>query len=192
MGLSALLSVLYLVASRLAYVVGVGFALTQQDRKQFFTRRYGVDGGWKRFRSIASPIMLNDGIAFVTLNVMTMNTLAIDVPRVAVIIFGFVIGITGIVVKVWATATLGPKAYYWHNFFAPHDAPAPKATGPYKYFKNPMYGIGYLQTYGLALVLGSLPGLIAAAFMQAGIFAFNHFVEKPHFETLRGPVGARG
>lgn len=186
MGLSAILSFVYLVASRLTYVVGVGFALTQQDRKQVFTRRYGVEGGWRLFRRIASPIMVNDGIAFVTLNVMTINTLELDVPRAAVIVFGFVIGIIGIAVKVWATATLGPKAYYWHNFFAPSAAAPPKASGPYRYFKNPMYGIGYLQTYGLALVLGSLPGLIAAAFMQAGIFAFNHFVEKPHFETLNG------
>jgi protein-S-isoprenylcysteine O-methyltransferase Ste14 len=186
MGLSVILSFVYLIASRLTYVVGVGFALTQQDRKQIFTRRYGVEGGWRRFVRFASPIMVNDGIAFVTLNVMTINTLQIDVPRAAVIVFGFVIGIIGIAVKVWATATLGSKAYYWHNFFAPSASGAPKATGPYKYFKNPMYGIGYLQTYGLALVLGSLPGLIAAAFMQAGIFAFNHFVEKPHFETLNG------
>jgi hypothetical protein len=44
--------------------------------------------------------------------------------------------------------------------------------------------VGYLQTYGLALVLRSWPGLIAAAFAQAAILAMYFTVERPHFTRL--------
>ena len=41
---------------------------------------------------------------------------------------------------------------------------------------------------GLALVFGSLPGLILAAFDQASILAFYYRVEKPHYEQLCRPA----
>ena len=47
-----------------------------------------------------------------------------------------------------------------------------------------MYTIGYLPTYGLALMTRSLPGVIAAAFAHAAILIFYLLVEKPHFERL--------
>ena len=47
-----------------------------------------------------------------------------------------------------------------------------------------MYTIGYLQTYGLALMLRSLPGLIASVFAQVAILAFHVLVENPHFRRL--------
>ena len=47
-----------------------------------------------------------------------------------------------------------------------------------------MYTIGYLPTYGLALILRSFPGLIAAVFSQAAILSFYFLVEKPHFRRL--------
>ena len=37
---------------------------------------------------------------------------------------------------------------------------------------------------GLPWRLESWPGLIAAAFDQIAILAFNHWVEKPHFQAL--------
>ncbi|MGH2668454.1 MAG: methyltransferase, partial [bacterium] len=55
---------------------------------------------------------------------------------------------------------------------------------PYRFLKNPMYTVGYLQTYGLALLTGSMPGLVAALFAQAAILLFYLLVEKPHFDKL--------
>jgi hypothetical protein len=50
-----------------------------------------------------------------------------------------------------------------------------------------MYTIGYLQTYALALILQSFPGIIAAGFSQAAILAFYFIVERPHFRRLHHP-----
>ena len=177
----------YALASRLAYVLFVGIALRRQEREDLYTRRWGVEGGFQRFRRIASLVMTNDVGAFVLLCVVTHHTLSIGVARPLEIAVGWVLIVVGIAVKVWAAATLGQRPYYWYNFFAPAGPEAAvKLEGPYRVLKNPMYTIGYLQAYGLALVLASLPGLIAAVFAQAAILAFYHAVEKPHFQRLNG------
>ena len=176
------LALSYHIASRLAYVVGVGVALSRQDREQVFTRRDGVEAGFRRFRRMASTVMNNDGVSFVILCVVTRQT--IHLPAMILLPTGALLVLLGVSTKLWAAARLGSAAYYWHNFFAPGELVVPDPPGPYRYFKNPMYTVGNLHMYGVALVLGSLPGLIAAAFDQAAIMAFYRWVEKPHFDAL--------
>ena len=53
-----------------------------------------------------------------------------------------------------------------------------------------MYTVGYVQTYGLALLVASLPGLVAAVFSQGAIVAFYRLVERPHYQRLYGGVAA--
>lgn len=174
----------YAVLSRLAYVSFIGIALRRQERDAIYTRRYSAEEGFRRFRRAASLIMNNDAVAFILLCLVTRGTLAVPVPRAAAIAAGAGLAIVGVGIKLWAARTLGSDAYYWRNFFSPAAAPGPVSTGPYRFASNPMYTIGYLQTYGLALIMGSLPGLVAAAFAHAAILTFYLVVEKPHFERL--------
>jgi len=184
---SALVS--YAILSRLLYVVFVGTALRREERDERYTRRYGREAGFRRFRRAASIIMNHDAFAFILLCVLTRNTIVGSFPRAAMVALGVTLSVVGVGVKIWAARTLGSNAYYWHNFFDPEAAQGPVATGPYRFASNPMYTIGYLQTYGLALILASLPGLICAAFAQAAILTFYFLVEKPHFERLHHTVG---
>jgi len=178
------LAVLYFLASRLAYVFWVGKALLDQERRQRFTREGGIEAGWLRFRRTASWIMNNDGVAFVALCLLTRNTFSLSWPRgVTLAIAGALIA-AGVGIKVWAAARLGGKAYYWHDFFDPNDSIEVNPPGPYRYLNNPMYTLGYLQTYGLALLFASLPGFIMSGFAQLAILGFHHVVEAPHFEAL--------
>jgi len=173
----------YHLLSRLAYVLYVGFALTAQERSGHFTKRWGVEEGFRRFRSVAALVMNNDGVSFVVLCLLTAGTLGVDAPRVWVVVPGALLLIGGVGTKVWAAATIGGRAYYWHDFFSPAPA-SPKRAGPYRVLKNPMYTVGYLPLYGVALVTLSLPGLVAAVFDHAAILAFHRWVEQPHFERL--------
>lgn len=175
----------YHLASRLAYVVWVGRALRQQDRTRRFTREAGVEAGFLRFRRIASTLMNNDGVSFVVLVLLTRNTLHPGLPRGSVLLAGILLALAGVGIKLWAAASLGARAYYWYNFFAPEAGLPAVAPGPYRYIRNPMYTLGYLQTYGLALMFASLPALIASAFDQAAVLLFNHLVERPHYAALR-------
>jgi protein-S-isoprenylcysteine O-methyltransferase Ste14 len=168
----------YAIASRLAYVLFVGTTLRREEGS-------GGDA-FQRFRRRAAVIMNNDAVAFVLLCVVTRGSWSLPWPMPATFSAGAVLAIVGLGTKLWAARTLGGDAYYWHNFFEPDAAIGPVYDGPYRFVTSPMYTIGYLQTYGLALILRSWPGLIAAAFDQAAILTFYFTIEKPHFQRLHG------
>lgn len=178
----------YAVLSRLAYMLFVGLALRREERDQIYTRRVGPVEGFRRFRRAAAFVMNNDAVAFVLLCMMTRDTLALPagVSRAIAVAAGVALIVIGLWVKLWAARTLGSDAYYWHNFFDPAAAQGPVSSGPYRFASSPMYTIGYLHTYGLALMLASLPGMMVAAFAHAAILTFYYLVEKPHFERLHG------
>ncbi len=178
----AFLTLGYHLASRLAYVLYIGIALGRQDQTGLFTRRYGTEGGFRRFRRVAATVMHNDAVSFILLCVATRNTLVLDLPRSLVVGLGVLLVLVGLATKLWAATTLRGGAYYWRNFFVREDPVVVAASGPYRWLRNPMYTVGYLQTYGFALATGSLFGLLAALFDQAAILLFYRWVEKPHFE----------
>jgi protein-S-isoprenylcysteine O-methyltransferase Ste14 len=171
----------YHLLSRLAYVLYVGNALRSQDRTSAFTQRWGPERGFRRFRRTAAFVMNNDGVSFAILCIVSWDTLSLLPLRMGLIATGAVLMVLGGLTKLWAAATLGDRAYYWHNFFTTERAPL-NTRGPYRFLKNPMYTVGYLPLYGLALFTMSLPGLLAAGFDQAAILAFHRWVEKPHFD----------
>jgi protein-S-isoprenylcysteine O-methyltransferase Ste14 len=174
----------YAILSRMAYVLFVGWALRRQEKTGAYTQRFGRVEGFRRFRRMAAVIMNHDAFAFVVLCLVTRNTWDLPLPALATAAVGAVLIIVGLATKLWAARTLGTNAYYWHNFFDPDDAIGPVSTGPYRFLSSPMYTIGYLPTYGLALMVRSLPGFIAAAFAQVAILTFHYLVEKPHFQRL--------
>jgi isoprenylcysteine carboxyl methyltransferase (ICMT) family protein YpbQ len=178
------LAAAYFLVSRLAYVIGISTALRRQYREEYFSLRYGPEAGFRQFRRLASLMMYNDGVAFIVACLATAHTLHVTLTTPIRVGLGAVLVVIGVSTKVWAAQTLGARAYYWHNFFVPTPFVPLNPPGPYRYLKNPMYTVGYLQTYGLALAVASLPGLLAAAFAQTSILAFHNFVEKPHFELL--------
>lgn len=177
----------YAMLSRLAYVVFVGWTLRREERAQYYATRHGAVDGFRLFRRRAMWVMNHDGFAFVLLCVVTRNSWSLPFSSIATLVVGVALALTGIGIKVWAARTLGSDAYYWHNFFAPDAAVGPVSSGPYRFISSPMYTIGYLHTYGLALMLRSFPGIIAAGFSQAAILAFYFIVERPHFRRLHDP-----
>lgn len=175
---------LYAILSRLAYVLYVGVTLWREDHTGVYTRAFGRAEAFRRFKRTASIVMNHDGFAFVVLCVATRGTWILPLSPVASLAIGAMLALIGVGTKLWAARTLGGNAYYWHNFFDPDEAIGPVSSGPYRYVSSPMYTVGYLQTYGLALIMRSWPGLIASAFAQAAILAFHLLIEKPHFERL--------
>ncbi len=174
----------YHLASRLAYVLYVGLTLKRQDRAEYLTQRYGVEAGFQRFRRVAAFVMANDAVSLAVLCLVSADTLRVGLPRGLAIAVGAVLVVVGVSTKVWAARTLR-GGYYWRNFFAPDEQAVPTTAGPYRWLRNPMYTIGYLPVFGLAIATSSAFGLAAALFDQCAILAFYYLVEKPHFERLR-------
>lgn len=177
----------YAILSRVAYVLFVGWVLWREERDGFYTSRFGPVDGFRRFRQHASFVMNHDAFAFILLCLVTRNTWILPIGPAASFAAGAGLAIVGLGTKLWAARTLGSDAYYWHNFFDPDAAGGPVNSGPYRYVSSPMYTIGYLHTYGLALITRSLPGLVASVFAQAAILTFYYVIEKPHFQRLHYP-----
>jgi len=173
----------YHIASRLAYVIGVGVALRRQEQHQVFTKQCDAEAGYRRFRRLAATLMNNDAVSFFIMCVLTHHTIQFPLPHVFVVL-GVIFGLAGIAIKRWAAVSLERGSFFWRNFFVPQDYENYSPRGPYRYMKNPMYTIGYIHMYGWALANASLFGLIAAAFDQLAMLAFYYFVEKPHYEQL--------
>ena len=172
------------LAARLAYVGYVWVGLTRQQADGWWTRQWGLEDGFARFRRGASRIMAIDAVSFVAVCLVGWGTGPAILPRGAAIAIGAALVVLGVGTKLWAAATLGNKAYYWYNFFAPAAPSTVVSTGPYRFLKNPMYTVGYLQTYGCALITGSLAGMVASVCDQAAILLFHWRVESAHFERI--------
>jgi len=177
------------VLSRLAYVLYIGLALRRADAEP--VTRDSAAAAYARFRGRAAFLMYHDGVAFVAMCLLTRGTIDLPLP-LAWRLGGAALVALGVAVKLWAAATLGADGYYWRDFFEPQSRPAPSNAGPYRWLRNPMYTVGYLQTYGVALLVASAPGLAAAAFSQAAIIAFYRLVERPHYRRLYGGGAATG
>ncbi|PYP16343.1 MAG: hypothetical protein DMD52_07490 [Gemmatimonadetes bacterium] len=180
----------YHFSARLAYVLYIGLALRREERSRYLAERHGPEGAFRRFRRMAAILMYNDATSFVVLCLASRGTLTVGLPRVPVFVVGAVLVIVGSSIKLWAAATLGAGPYYWRTFFVLDGWKGPSTAGPYRYLRNPMYTVGYLQTYGFALVTRSWPGLAAALIDHIAILLFYRLVEKPHFErTARVAAG---
>lgn len=176
------LALVYHVASRLAYVSWVGWALRRERLTGHYARTYGAAMGFRRFRRVAAALMNNDGVSFVALCLLTRGTLPIKAPWWLLLVLGAVLAAVGIGVKLWARSAAGSDRYYWGDFFGALAAPLEPAKGPYRYLKNPMYTVGNLHLWGIALGVASLPGLGAALVDHAAILTFNRVVEQPHVD----------
>jgi protein-S-isoprenylcysteine O-methyltransferase Ste14 len=181
---SPLLAALWCVACRCAYVGFVGLALRAHTRAP---RPAGEpDVLWRRFKARASPLMLGDSVALVVLCLVTRGSLSLPGPTWPAWIAGGLLVVLGVGVKAWASASLPEGTFYWRDFFVPVEQRELSKRGPYRWLSNPMYGLGYAHAYGFALLVGSLPGLFAAAFAQAAILGLAVLVERPHVLGPRG------
>lgn len=182
------LALTYFTVARLSYVIYVSIGLRAQslrlglEPKETAEARHGI------FHRRVLRLQNVDGIAFASLCVGTRSTFPWDGWEWAFMAAGAVLIVVGVGTKAWAVRCLGLDSYTWHDFFVPKEKFVPCTTGPYRFLSDPMYTVGYLQTYGIALACGSWYGLAASLFAQASILLVNELVEKPHFKRLCAAV----
>ena len=180
----------YFVGARLAYAATIAICLRTQSRRLGLEARQQAERRHQSFHRWAVRLQNLDGIAFGCLCVATMGTLPWDGWIWPARILGATLVVVGMGTKAWAVRSLGVESYTWHDFFVPRERFELCRSGPYRWFSDPMYTIGYLQAYGIALTLGSWQGLVASLFAQFSILLVNELVEKPHFRRLCGSTTA--
>lgn len=180
---SSLLIVLVHLTSRLVYF---GFVSTALQSK-FFLTQYGPQLGFQKFKTIAQVIMNNDAFTFILLCFMSKDSFGYltDFHNSSVKLLGLLMIAVGGSIKIWA-ANLLKDGYYWSDFFYPALESSTCKQGPYRFMANPMYTIGYLPAYGLAVFFCSPLGMIAAFVDQFLILYFNQTTEVPHYRNIMG------
>lgn len=90
----------------------------------------------------------------------------------------------GLVVNTWAFMAIGRGAYYYLDMFYGRFLQAFSDGGIYRFLANPMYSLGQLPAYGLAVLYGSWVGLVFAMANQLCCYLFYYWAEKPHIQRL--------
>ena len=182
---SAPAALAFALASRAAYVGYVGVVLRRQDRDGAYTRKFGPEPAYRRFRAVATLLMNNDAVAIALACWAGRGTLEVPGPAWMPFAAGGALAAVGAGIKLWAARSLPDGAFTWRSFFVPPTESKWVATGPYRWLRNPMYTLGYLHAWGLALALRSVPGLIASGAANAAILLVQYTVERPHTERMR-------
>jgi protein-S-isoprenylcysteine O-methyltransferase Ste14 len=147
-------------------------------------RRHGAERGFSRYQALTAVLFHARGLTFSWLVAATQRSLEGTVaPWLRAL--GLALALAGALVNVWSTLVIGLDRYFYRDLFMNERAFALKAEGPYRYFRNPMYGIGQGAAYGAALAAFSGAGLLATALNQAFMYLFNWRVEQPHLAVAR-------
>lgn len=86
----------------------------------------------------------------------------------------------------------GIDSYFYRDMFLEQPGDAPVTSGPYAFFTDPMYSVGYCQVYAAPLFARSFEGLVVGVLMHASIWLFHLVVERPFVRKMYGGASDLG
>ncbi len=178
-GISREGATIYAVVIWVLYYVGNSVALASPLRRKMI-ETLGEKNALRTYNAVLGLIFAQQGAAQGLFMDAYKGTLG--GPTGLVLPVAVALIVVGLTTKIWATYVSGLNTYYYNDMFLGRPTGEIKSavvTGPYRWFRNPMYGVGNLQAYGSALVADSLEGLILCGIFQASIYIFNYLFEKP-------------
>jgi protein-S-isoprenylcysteine O-methyltransferase Ste14 len=160
--------------------------------------KYGEIKAWNIYEMQTSFMFFQRGLSFGLLTHATQWTIidfvsnhffsitpeSIVALKYLCMIVGFLLVVVGFWVNTAATFVIGIDTYYYKDLFLKRSLVDFKVEGPYKYFSNPMYGIGQSSAYGASLFVGSLSGIVVTILNQVMMYTFYFLIEKPHIAKM--------
>ena len=173
------LGVVYFAISEILYVGFIFLVLPSNGYRHWFIKRWKNDeDGYLAFEAVLGFLFFLNGASLGFVTSSSHGSLFGSVNRELLLAIAGSMTVAGFIIKIWAAKVVSIDIYYWKDMFLGKKITEFIETGPYKFLNNPMYGIGQLQAYALAIWYGSATGLIAAFINQILIFTFYYTVEK--------------
>jgi protein-S-isoprenylcysteine O-methyltransferase Ste14 len=179
------LAILYFIICEVFYLGFITIVLSEKGLRHWFIRRWGDENeGYLAYEAILGLLFFHNGVSIGYIASSTPGSLFQFIPGDFLFIAVAIMFIAGFIIKIWAAKVVEIEIYYWKDMFLGRKIANFVVTGPYKYFNNPMYGIGQLQAYSIAIWYGSKYGLMAAFLNQLLIFLFFYLVEKKFIKRI--------
>jgi hypothetical protein len=177
---SPLCSLALYLFSILLYYAGNAAVLTSAWPRRAI-ERWGEERAYRLYETTLALMFINQGLGIACIGSLKLGP-AWLLPGPPALVYGIAgaLCVIGIVVKVWSTLVVGIDVYYYRDLFLGRPVCEFATRGPYRLFKNPMYGIGQLHAYGIGILLNrSINGIAAALLCHMLIYVFYFRVELP-------------
>ena len=167
------------------YLGSLWLILSKDGLRHWFVRKWkGEEEGYLAFEAVLGILFYVNAAGIAYIASVTPGNLSGLISREMMVILAAVMTATGLIIKMWAAKVVTIDIYYWKDMFLGRKVCEFVVTGPYKFLKNPMYGIGQLTAYAFAIWCGSWIGLIAAFLNQMLVFAFYYTAERKFIKRV--------
>lgn len=185
--LNSRLALIYFLVTEVLYIGFLYVVLPKNGLRHWFIKKWGnEEKGYAVFEGILGFLFLNNAISIAYITSSTAGNMFDFVPKELLLVIVIIMSGVGLIVKVLSAHVASIDIYYWKDMFLGRKIRNFMVAGPYKYLNNPMYGVGQLQSYAIALWYGSLVGLFVALLNQCLIFSFFFLEEKKFITRVYG------
>jgi len=182
---NSMLAISYFLLCEIFYLGFITIVLSKNGLRRWFISKWnGEKDGYLAFEAILGFLFFHNGLSIGYIASATPDSLFDFMNKDLLLIIVTILFISGFTIKILAAKAVTIEIYYWKDMFLGRKISDFVISGPYKYINNPMYGVGQLQAYAIAIWYGSKYGLMAALLNQLLIFSFYFLVEKKFIKRI--------
>lgn len=173
-------AILYFSVSTIVYVGFIFIVLPQHGLRLQLINKLGEENAYRYYEGFLAFAFFHNGVSLTFISQSSVGTgFWGGAPQPLILLPAVILFVVGLGIKIWSAYVVGIPIYYWKDMFVGRKVSEFVVSGPYKYLSNPMYGIGQIQVYAIAIYYNSVYGLIFGAINQALVFLFYFAVERP-------------
>lgn len=170
-------AIYYFLTFAFLYVFVVTFLLSENGYRNSMINKFGEKKAYHLYQTLMGFLFFHNGVSLGYVASSSPSNIFDFLNSYVFYTIVVVMFCIGFIVKVWSAKVVGIDIYYWKDMFTGRKVGKFVASGPYKILSNPMYGVGQLQGYALAIWHQSSWGILAAILNQAMVFLFFYCVE---------------
>jgi protein-S-isoprenylcysteine O-methyltransferase Ste14 len=178
------LAIFYFLISEILYLGFITIVLRKDGYRNWFIKKWGKEKGYLVYEGVLGFIFFNNAASIGYVASSIPGNLFHFISKEILLVLVVILFISGFIVKIWSAKVVSIDIYYWKDMFLGRKISEFVVKGPYKYLRNPMYGVGQLPAYAVAIWYGSIFGLIVAILNQCLVFSFYYAVEKKFIKRV--------